>query len=55
MQNPRAVHAAPEAGVHSRQACRIGLSFQYLTWYFWTPKGRLMELVSDMDFLTDDW
>ena len=26
-----------------------------LTWYFWTPMGGLMELISDMDYLTDDW
>jgi catechol 2,3-dioxygenase-like lactoylglutathione lyase family enzyme len=26
-----------------------------LTWYFWTPMGGLMELVSDMDYLTDEW
>ena len=26
-----------------------------LTWYFWTPMGGLMELISDMDYLTDEW
>ena len=26
-----------------------------LTWYFWTPMGGLMELISDMDYLTDAW
>lgn len=26
-----------------------------LTWYFWTPMGGLMELVADMDQLTDNW
>ncbi len=26
-----------------------------LTWYFWSPLGGLMELISDMDYLTDEW
>ena len=26
-----------------------------LTWYFWTPMGGLMELISDMDVITDAW
>jgi catechol 2,3-dioxygenase-like lactoylglutathione lyase family enzyme len=26
-----------------------------LTWYFWTPMGGLMELISDMDYLTEEW
>ncbi len=26
-----------------------------LTWYFWTPMGGLMELISDMDYVTDEW
>jgi hypothetical protein len=26
-----------------------------LTWYFWSPLGGLMELVADMDQVTDNW
>jgi catechol 2,3-dioxygenase-like lactoylglutathione lyase family enzyme len=26
-----------------------------LTWYFWSPLGGLMELISDMDYVTDEW
>ncbi len=26
-----------------------------LTWYFWSPLGGLMELISDMDYITDEW